>query len=1165
MTVSANAMQVLKKRYLSKDENGNVIEEPEDLFKRVAKHIAKAEDEPNQQKMEEIFTKMMQNGEFLPNSPTLMNAGRDLNQLAACFVLPIEDSMSEIFDALKNSALIFKSGGGVGYSFSNLRPKDSNVGSTGGVASGPVSFMKIFNESTEQIKQGGCLVPDTLVNTDTGLMYLSEICDTKNEGWKKHNIKVATDEGFKTSAESFNNGISKVIKITTKDGYEIIGTPDHKIKVHKNNKLDWCKLKDITPSDFLYIKLDQHIGVDPTLDTDIVIEHLNQNDCILPNKLTDDFAFWLGYIFGNGFVDSNENSYRFGASINNSHYLGKDISNLVNTIFGVNTWEQHKNNDNSTSYMSTNKKVKTFLQKNKILKHKSLTCSIPKLIRQSNQNIISHFLRGLFEADGTIVHNYPSLSTASEKLAKEVGVLLRGIGIPNKISKSTHTKDRFSTNPIYTILIETYIGLKNYIEKIGFDKRSRFAVLNLENIDLSREKNFILPNYKDIIQPVIDGITKEFSTKRPRAKGLKFFSTNPKLRKSLLRYLRGDRNFTFSSYLYYKKQYPEFAKFAPIIDPTDYYDEVKNIIIEDIETLTLDLSVEENHTYLANGFVTHNTRRGASMAVLRVNHPDILEFITCKSDGRTLNNFNISVAVTDEFMKCIEENSDYWLKDPRNKQPVKKISAREVYTKLIESAWETGDPGILFIDEINRRNPTPQLGSIDSVNPCGETPLLKMECCILGSLNLAKFISKNQIDYPKLKIAVWNAVRFLDNTIIVTTYPLPEIKQMMLGNRKIGLGVMGFSDLLFQLGIPYNSDQGVDTAKAIMSFIQMEGHKASEQLAKERGAFPNFTGTTLGNTIRNATVTTIAPTGTLSIIANCSSGIEPLFALSFTRTVMDNDKLIEINPYFKQVAIENGFYSVKLMEEVSKTGSIQHINNIPDKIKRVFVTSHDISPEWHVKMQAAFQRYTDNAVSKTVNLPSNATVEDVRNVYNLAYQLGCKGVTVYRDGSKTGQVLSFRTTEKDSQIVSIKDRPDTLEGFTTRIMTGLGALYVTVSEHEGKPFEVFATIGKSGRSATAKTEAIGRLVSLALRSGVDVSKIIEQLKGIGGEHPVFQKDGLILSVPDAISRVLEERYGKGEKTKTYSIASEKCPECGAPINFEEGCKTCHSCGYSKCS
>jgi len=254
-----------------------------------------------------------------------------------------------------------------------------------------------------------------------------------------------------------------------------------------------------------------------------------------------------------------------------------------------------------------------------------------------------------------------------------------------------------------------------------------------------------------------------------------------------------------------------------------------------------------------------------------------------------------------------------------------------------------------------------------------------------------------------------------------------------------------------------------------------------------------------------------------------------------------------------------------LMEEVSKTGSIQKIDRIPDRIKKVFVTSHDISPEWHVKMQAAFQRYTDNAVSKTVNLPHDATVEDVRNVYDLAYQLGCKGVTVYRDGSKTGQVLSFRTTEKDSSAVSIKDRPDTLEGFTTRIMTGLGALYVTVSEHEGKPFEVFATIGKSGRSATAKTEAIGRLVSLALRSGVDVSKIIEQLKGIGGEHPVFQKDGLILSVPDAISRVLEERYGKGEKTKTYSIASEKCPECGAPINFEEGCKTCHSCGYSKCS
>jgi len=386
---------------------------------------------------------------------------------------------------------------------------------------------------------------------------------------------------------------------------------------------------------------------------------------------------------------------------------------------------------------------------------------------------------------------------------------------------------------------------------------------------------------------------------------------------------------------------------------------------------------------------------------------------------------------------------------------------------------------------------------------------------------------------------------------------------------------MGFADMLFQLGIPYHSESALTKAEEVMSFIQKESREASRELGEERGVFENFEKSIFNGLdharYRNATTTTIAPTGTLSIIAGCSSGIEPLFALSFVRRVMDDDELIEVNPCFEKIAKERGFYSRELMDEIAKTGSIQKIEEIPEDIREVFVTAHDVPPEWHIRLQAAFQKYTDNAVSKTVNLPHDATVEDVQKIYELAFDLGCKGVTIYRDGSKEGQVLSYKSDhgKEEVSIKDIVDRPETLNGFTTKMTTGMGNLYVTVTEYNGKPFEVFATIGKSGRSTTAKTEAIGRLVSLALRSGVSVEKIVDQLKGIGGEYPVFQKDGLVLSIPDAISRVLENRYLKDNKVKKNgrpknSLLGETCPECGETISFEEGCMTCHFCGFTKC-
>ncbi|KAB1441612.1 vitamin B12-dependent ribonucleotide reductase [Pseudodesulfovibrio senegalensis] len=572
------------------------------------------------------------------------------------------------------------------------------------------------------------------------------------------------------------------------------------------------------------------------------------------------------------------------------------------------------------------------------------------------------------------------------------------------------------------------------------------------------------------------------------------------------------------------------------------------------------------------------TRRGANMGILRVDHPDIMEFIKAKERDGELNNFNLSVGLTEAFMRAVEKGEDYELVDPKTGLVSGTLNAGEVFGILVQKAWESGDPGMVFLDRVNRDNPTPAQGDMESTNPCGEQPLLPYEACNLGSINLGLVYAAGQnghdseIDWDELKRIVHLAVRFLDNVIDASNYPLPQITETVERNRKIGLGVMGWADLLFQLGIPYNSQKAVDLAERVMKFIRDESRAASKQLAKERGPFPAYADSVFGKAdlgpYRNATTTTIAPTGTLSIIGGCSSGVEPLFALSFVRNVMDGDRLVETNPHFETALKNANAHSASLMEEVAKKGSIASMEFLPEDVRRVFVTAMDIEPMWHLKMQAAFQKYTDNAVSKTVNLPNEATQEHIREIYWKAYEYGCKGVTVYRDGCKSSQVLCTGDSEekikKDDSIV--KDRPEVIYGFTHKVETGLGVLYLTVNEMDGKPFEVFATIGKSGRSITAKAEAIGRLVSLALRSGVTVRDIVEQLKGIGGDNPKFMKKHLVQSIPDAIAYVFESRYMQDRPVSAgvTALHRETCPDCGSELVFEEGCHICKSCGFTKC-
>jgi len=594
------------------------------------------------------------------------------------------------------------------------------------------------------------------------------------------------------------------------------------------------------------------------------------------------------------------------------------------------------------------------------------------------------------------------------------------------------------------------------------------------------------------------------------------------------------------------------------------------------------------------------TRRGANMGILRVDHPDILDFISCKTSEDALNNFNISVGVTESFMNAVENGATYSLINPNGKSVVKTLDARKVFNTIVKLAWRNGEPGIIFLDRLNKDNPTPHVGAIESTNPCGEQPLLPYESCNLGSINLAKAVQDGEMNWDRLRQTVRNTVHFLDNVIEVNRYPLAEIERMTKGNRKIGLGVMGYADMLIQMGMSYNSEAGLKKGEEVMKFIQREAREASADLAEKRGP------------VRNATTTTVAPTGTISIISGCSSGIEPLYGVCFIRNVMDNDELIEVNPLFEQSARADGFYSEELMRKIAKHGSLNNVPEVPERYRRFFVTAHDISPEWHVRTQAAFQQYTDNAVSKTVNLAREATEADVAEVYRLAYILGCKGVTVYRDGSREEQVLNIDKVKRKQQESATaaptavpklrpRERPEVVRGCTQKMTTGCGNLYVTINEDDQGIFELFTAMGKAGGCASSQAEAISRLISLSLRAGVDAEAIIRQLSGVRCPSPVWKDGELVLSCADAIARGLklyteivrervEERQKSAEaqpapadrKTKTdqataksasaqESAVSAKqksflvCPDCGGTIEHLEGCMLCRECGFSKCS
>jgi ribonucleoside-diphosphate reductase alpha chain len=534
------------------------------------------------------------------------------------------------------------------------------------------------------------------------------------------------------------------------------------------------------------------------------------------------------------------------------------------------------------------------------------------------------------------------------------------------------------------------------------------------------------------------------------------------------------------------------------------------------------------------------TRRGANMGILRVDHPDIKEFITMKLDGKTAQNFNISVAITDKFIKALKEKSTYELVDPMSGESIGSQDPEDIFSLIVDSAWQNGDPGLIFIDKVNQLNPTRAQGPIRATNPCGEQPLHDYESCNLGSINISNFFNsakKDMFDWDRFREVIILGTRFLDNVIDMNIYPLAQIEQMAKANRRIGLGVMGFADLLIKMNLKYDTEAARKIGSKIVKFLKEEATKASAALGEERGSFPNIDKSIYkGKKMRNAALLTVAPTGTISRIAGCSSSIEPVFAFKMVSKILDGE-IKDIHPLYLQ------------WEE--KHPGEPH----PDW----FIEAKDIQPLDHLKMQEVFQEYVDSAVSKTINFPNDASREDITKAYLNAFDMKIKGITVYRDGCRAVQVLN---QEKEGEPRPL-GRPDALPSTTHKISTGLGRLYITVSHFNGTPFEVFCSIGKSGYSTMADAEAIGRLASLSLRSGISAVKVVNQLKGIGGSEPTFHNGALIQSIPDAIAHALESHIGEVSINK-QDLNTISCPMCGALLP-DEKCPTCPNCAWTRCS
>jgi len=1168
LRLSENALKVLERRYLKKDENGKVIETPEEMFLRVARAIASADrnygkTEEETANLTQEFYRVMTELEFMPNSPALMNAGRELGQLSACF------SPDQIIITENGPKLI-----------SEIKVGDY-------VLTHQNKFKKVTEVFTRKadniylISAYKLPSPTLKVTDEHPVLAIRKIDkDNPNPQWVR-------------------------VKDLSIGDYLALAFPEETIDIDFITLSDFIKDEDIIVKDGYLYEKNEDIRYYVRKGGSIYVQNRNRSGDIskqvnpVKNKIEvdNDLMRLFGYYLSEGCVSENR-CLRFVFSIQERNYA-QDVLNIIKDKFGISTHVEETN--------SADRKWISLRFHSKILARFFLKLfgtgynikNIPRWIVLLPVEKQKGLISGMFRGDSSTIRNGNNFSTqlvmCNSQLIYSSWQILARMGIFASLSFCSMPKLGMAQPVKCQVSGKEGMELINeFLEKDFFHNSIEFkrefiyggriftpitkiirqdyddTVYNLEvEEDHSYCANTVVV-HNCFTLPIDDSMESIFETLKAT---------------SLIHKSGGGTGFSFS-------------RLRP-----------KNSMVRTTGGVASGpVSFMKVYDAATEAVKQGGSRRGANMGILRIDHPDILEFISCKENNKEITNFNISVAITDDFMKKLENKEDYDLIDPRTQKAVQRLNTKEVFDLIVKQAHKNGEPGIIFIDRINRDNPTPKLGKIESTNPCGEQPILPYESCDLGSINLSRMYKKvdnrYEIDWDRLSRVTHLAVHFLDNLIDVNVFPLPQIEKATKLTRKIGLGVMGWASLLVRLGIPYNSEEAVALAEKVMSFILKEATKKSCQLAKERGVFPAFKGSIYdkkegGLKVRNATLTTIAPTGTISIIAGpCSSGIEPLFAIVYYRNVMDNDKLVEVDPLFEEIARERGFYSRQLMEKIAESASIQNIEGIPEDVKRIFVTAHDISPEWHVRMQASFQKYVHNATSKTINFPHTATQDDVRKAYLLAYELGCKGITIYRDRSREEQVLNIGSKEgnPEKKIIELepgkiapRPRPEVITGTTTKVATGCGNLYVTINiDEEGRPFELFTQMGKAGGCAASQLEAIGRLVSLAFRSGIEVKSIIEQLRNIRCPSPSWEKGQRIFSCSDAIARVIEKRLLNGQTNPKVAEVTQVamkhshndevsipdfglhgdivgvCPDCGGALRHEEGCVKCQACGFSKC-
>ena len=1223
IVLSANAVKVLEKRYLKRDEEGNLLETPREMFVRVARNIASAEKNYGKTseeitEIEKQFFDIMSDLDFLPNSPTLMNAGKELQQLAACFVLPVGDSMEKIFEALKETALIQKSGGGVGYSFSHVRPKNDVVLSTKGVSSGPISFMTVFNAATDTIKQGG-----TRRGANMGILRVDhpdilEFISAKEDSTKLNNfnLSVGVTEAFMKAVE--NN-----------DDYEIIN-PRTKEVVSKYNareifqKIIYHAWKNGDPGIVFLDRLNRdnptpHIGV---------IE--STNPCVSGDSL---ISTNIGYIKAKDLHKRLKN--------------GEDIR----IIF-----------DKRALEFKVSGKIKTsnfeIFESNNIKSWCRGLKDIYKLTTYSG-----------YELEATADHKILTIDGYKEvsKLMKEEKVIIQPYGLfkPSKKIFMNGVITRLNRFTKRKVLDLPEFWSKELGEVLGWLIGDGWIRDDRVGFSFGKDDSEALAYFNDIISCWYNYKVKEII----RSNGVTHLSYHSKA------FIEFFRELGVGFYKSSMKTVPEILFTAPEeavkgflrgifssdgnIDDTDGTIKISSSsreLLKGIQLLLLNFGIKSNilvrrYSFSKNFAYTNNNGEQKTYSARN----DIY-FELFISGGVSKRRFQENIGFLLKRKTKLLDSFEF-----------KKLSSKNYYNKFIDNVESVEYIGKKEVYDFNEPISNSFIANGFVVRNCGEQPLLPYEACNLGSINLAHMVKVEdgvpKVDYEKLRRIVHISVRFLDDVIDMSKYPLEKITEMVKGNRKIGLGIMGWADMLIQLGIPYNSEQALELAKEVMSFIQDESKQASRELAAERGSFPNFKGSIYdspdGYPIRNSTTTTIAPTGTLSIIADCSSGVEPLFAISFVKNVMDNTKLVEVNRYFEKTAKDGGYYSQELMEEIAGKGNLEEFEQIPASVKRIFVTAHEISPVWHVRMQAAFQEFVDNAVSKTVNFPNSATEKDVEEVYMLAYRLGCKGITIYRDGSRESQVLQVEGRKKKSAAGEIQDkvfaeydlktveitdvkskdedkdvykadlkarsdlekvdkkqsekgkgredialkdkllkgkilpkeekiageaasvlqsqqkikprpRPEVTRGMTKKYnIGGCGKLYVTVNADDVDICEVFTNTGEEG--CAALSEAVSRLISITIRSGIDIDAILKQVEGIRCVTCIADENTHVLSCPDAIGKAIEF-YLRGSNKFDLNIKSGPksimiCPEegCGGIMQPEGGCYVCRSCGFSKCS